>query len=383
MPSTRPRISYDDEGRCNGCQTWALRERTDWDARGQEFHDVVGNAVAEANRRQTPYDCVLAWSGGKDSTAIALRLKNEFGLRVLLVTFNQLLPTAEGRRNRCALIEHGFDSILVEPNAEVSRALSRFFFESRGDPKLHWNAGVHAYPVRIARDMGIPVVFFAENGEAEYGGRLLSPDHLRSRDYSEMVSNAVGGDPLDWSVPGVNSEALTPYLYPSTPSFSGPFPEVLYFAYFFPWDGKVNLEYVNQHLEFTENRTGRNYGAFSGHNGVDDVMEDLYYYMQYIKFGFGRAWKDASRMIQRGHLTPEEARDLVKPVDGEVPTDSLAPAADYMQVSGTSLTSTIERFRARSLWSKNSGGLWECRFNIDDAIEYARLFPSDFACGGK
>ena len=31
---------------------------------------------------------------------------------------------------------------------------------------------------------------------------------------------------------------------------------------------------------------------------LDDKIDNLYYYMQFIKFGFGRAVRDASRLIQ-------------------------------------------------------------------------------------
>jgi len=368
MPSTRPRITFDDNGLCNGCQIWNQRIQTNWSDRRDELQRLLNEAKIEASRRGVGHHCVLAWSGGKDSSAIALHLKEEFGVNPLLVTFNQLIPTPEGIVNRNNLIDYGFDAILVEPNRDVSRRLSRHFFETRGDPKLHWNAGVHASPIRIALGMRIPLVFFAENGEAEYGGRLLSAKHLRNRDYEEMVSNAVGADPLSWNVPGVPNVDLAPYQYPRSQTASLPLPETLYFAYFFPWDGASNLQYLSRYISFQESSRGRNYGAFSGVNGVDDVMEDLYYYMQYIKFGFGRAWKDASRMIQRGRLTAEEAIDLVINTDGEFPEDSIPSAADYMRMTTSEVRQVIDRHRNESVWADSGGNRWLPRFNYKDAV---------------
>lgn len=372
MPSTRPRITFDGNGLCNGCQIWDHRAQTDWSLRRDELQNLLNEAKIEASRRGTGHHCVLAWSGGKDSSAIALHLKEEFGVNPLLVTFNQLIPTAEGISNRKNLIDYGFDALLVEPNRDISRRLSRHFFETRGDPKLHWNAGVHASPIRLALGMRIPLVFFAENGEAEYGGRLLSPKHLRNRDYEEMVSNAVGADPLDWNVPGVSETNLAPYQYPLSQAADFPLPETLYFAYFFPWDGASNLQYLSNYISFQESSRGRNYGAFSGVNGVDDVMEDLYYYMQYIKFGFGRAWKDASRMIQRGRLTAEEAIELVTNTDGEFPEDSIPPAADYMKMNIAEVKQVIDRHRSKSIWADSGNNQWLPRF------DYRYAFSSTF-----
>ena len=100
--------------------------------------------------RMKVYDCVIGWSGGKDSSAVALMLKKELGLNPLLVTFSPLIPTVEGEFNRRSLQFHGFDSILISPNLKISRYLSRRFLTERGDPKIHWNAGVNAATINIA-----------------------------------------------------------------------------------------------------------------------------------------------------------------------------------------------------------------------------------------
>src|ERR1700730_1223452 len=99
MPNSRPRIVFDAKGVCNACHTPAAKTRIDWAARRAEFLSLV-----EKHRGQGPYDCVVPWSGGKDSSAIAYKLKYEFGLNPLLVTFSPLMPTEVGMHNREALI---------------------------------------------------------------------------------------------------------------------------------------------------------------------------------------------------------------------------------------------------------------------------------------
>ena len=59
----------------------------------------------DKNRSKTGnYDCVVPWSGGKDSSMIACKLKFEFGLNPLLVTFSPVIPTEIGSYNRQQLI---------------------------------------------------------------------------------------------------------------------------------------------------------------------------------------------------------------------------------------------------------------------------------------
>ena len=57
----------------------------------------------------------------KTSTSIALKLKFEFCLNPLLVTFSPLLITECGRLNRIELSKMGFDSIFLKPNQLVSQ----------------------------------------------------------------------------------------------------------------------------------------------------------------------------------------------------------------------------------------------------------------------
>ena len=52
---------------------------------------------------------------GKDSSSIALKLKFEFGLNPLLVTFSPLIPNQVGQDNREEILKLGFDNIFLGP----------------------------------------------------------------------------------------------------------------------------------------------------------------------------------------------------------------------------------------------------------------------------
>lgn len=363
MPSTRPRITFDSNGICNGCQTYQNRLQTDYARRKHELQVLL--KTARANKRGN-YDVVLAWSGGKDSSAIAFRLRDEFFVRPLLVTFAQLVLSEEGRRNRDAVIASGFDAVLIEPNMAVSRRLSRHFFEERGDPKLHWNAGVHSAPVRVAIEVGAPIVFFAENGEAEYGGAVRNLEALRTRTRTDLIEHAVGEDPEGWTRLGFSSQDLFPYVYPRAENASST--ATHYFAYYVPWDGASNLNLVESHVGFTRRIRGRNVGAVGNVNGVDDALEDLYYYMQFIKFGFGRAHKDVARLVQRQELSRKEAIELINEFDGEEPTDLMDTFVEFFGYDDEQqLRAVIDSHRHPAIWNTNKDGGWVRKFKLPAA----------------
>lgn len=359
MPSSRPRISFNNKGLCNGCVTFKNRKKINWKKREREFLNLIKKT--KKNNKNQQYDCILAFSGGKDSASIALRLKYKYNLNVLLVTFSQLLPTKEGQQNIQSVVKLGFDHITIKPSLKVCRKLSKSFFIKYGNPKLHWNSGVNSGPIQIAVKKKIPLVFFAENGEAEYGGKILSKKHLKIRDYNENLKNSLSGsNPKNWVGNGISLKDLKPYIYPKNNDLKKLKLNCVYFAYYFPWNGDENLKTCEKYFNFKKRKGGRNCGAFSGVNGVDDEIEDLYYYMQFIKFGFGRAYKDGCRLLQNKKISKNNFLKLIKKYDGEEPKN-LKKISNYFNMSVKNIKKTIDKFRNRKYWIKSKNS-WKLKY---------------------
>jgi N-acetyl sugar amidotransferase len=346
MPDSRPRITFDETGVCNACINAKTKKTIDWDARRQEFLDYVDRY----RPKEGPYDCIVPWSGGKDSSAIAHKLKFEFGLNPLLVTFSPLMPNDLAVHNREEMIQLGFDHVMVRPNQKVSRHLSRRFFIERGNPKIHWDAGVNSVPVQAAVHYNIPLVFYAEHGESEYGGRVLSEEHRKLRDITEVLEHQIGDHPENWVDDIISEQDLAPYLYPDLDKVEQVGIKALYFAYFFRWSMKENYDYLKTKIDFRTDPKGRTDGTFTDFDSLDDKIDNLYYYMQFIKFGFGRTVRDSCRMIQNGQMTREEALKLVQKYDDEFPTTYHNEHLDYLSLTETEFSETVDRHRNQEIW---------------------------------
>ncbi len=356
MPDTRPRVVFDAGGVCNACHNADDKRAIDWDARRAEFVALI----EQYRSRDGRWDCIVPWSGGKDSSTIAYRLKFEFGLNPLLVTFSPLIPNDVGNANREALIQLGFDHVFVRPNQRVMRHLSRRFFIERGNPKVAWDAGVNAVPLRMAVSLGIPLVFYAEHGESEYGGRVLNEESKKIRDLTEVVEHQIGDDPGNWTDDVAGEGDLNPYLYPDAADRMRVGVKAMYFAYFFRWSMADNYDFIRTKMPFTIHPGGRTPGTFTNFDSLDDKSDNLYYYLQYIKFGFGRAVRDACRMIQNDRMTREEAVELAHRYDGEFPEEFLDQMQEYMGMTRGELLDVIDKHRNPELWVKN-GGAWALR----------------------
>ena len=361
-PSTRPRVILSSEGICNACDYADKRSANliDYESRSDEFFILLDQIKSTSLRSGSSYDCIVPWSGGKDSSSIAIRLRDDYGLNPLLVTFNPLIPTSVGVHNRRALLSYGFDSIYLDCDDRVSSALSLRFLRERANPKLHWNSGINSSLYSLAIKLGIKYIFYAEHGETHYGGRVLDKSSEQLRSYEEIIENLVGDDPENWVNDRISRRNLAPYIMPDPDLLDEASIEAHYFGYYFPWDVVSNYNLVRSKIDFRCHPSGRTPGTFTNFDSLDDYIDDVYYYMQYIKYGFGRAIRDASRQVQLGHLTRSEAIDICQKFDGEYPEDSIVRTCDFLGISIADFTAIVDSHRPSLIWER-IGSSWRHR----------------------
>ena len=132
-----------------------------------------------------------------------------------------------------------------------SRHLAKRFFVERGNLKVAWDAGVNAVPVKVAIAHRIPLVFYAEHGESEYGGRVLSEESTKIRDLTEVIEHQIGDDPRNWTDDELSTSAtLDPYVYPDAGGARGGEVKAMYFAYFFRWSMLENYRFLREKIAF-------------------------------------------------------------------------------------------------------------------------------------
>ena len=85
LPESFPGIRFDEEGVCNYCRrTLPPQQREIRRARLRERFQTLIEKV----RGRGDYECLMSWSGGKDSTYTLALLKEDLGIRVLAFTFD-------------------------------------------------------------------------------------------------------------------------------------------------------------------------------------------------------------------------------------------------------------------------------------------------------
>jgi hypothetical protein len=140
--------------------------------------------------------------------------------------------------------------------------------------------------------------------------------------------------------------------------------KALYFAYFFKWSSYENYTYLKDKCDFRTAPNGRTEGTYTNFDSLDDKSDNLYYYMQYIKFGFGRAVRDASRMVQNKQLTRAEALELAKKYDHEFPSLYLNDMLGYLNMTREEFDEVVDKHRNTEIWKKENGE-WKLRYPLE------------------
>ncbi len=358
MPNTRPRLFFDDDGICAACEWNEIKKsKIDWNSRRRELEQLCDNI-----RGKQLYDCIVPASGGKDSTYVADKMKNEFNLNVLTVTITPPLETELIQHNMKRFLDKGFDNIRVTPNPAIAREINKFGFVEQGRPMLSWTSCLNSVMFRMAVNFKVPLVMFGEDGETEYGGsnetRYLP---YYDTDYAIRIYTE-GNDPRSF-VKGHTDKEMGMWLFPSKEDIERTGLKVGHWSYFENWDPYSHYEFARDHYDM-EKAGERNTGTYTDFGQLDTPLYELHTYMMYLKFGFGRGLQDACIDIRAGRLTREKAVEIVRKYDGEYPEKNIPVFCDYYQMTRKEFDAVLDRHANKDLFEKKDG-IWKPKFVIE------------------
>lgn len=363
MSNQRPRIIFNEDGICSGCLNADYKNHEiNWSKREKELVELLD----KYRRKDGYWDVIVPSSGGKDSGFVAHQLRYRYGMNPLTVTWAPLSYTDIGWSNLQANIHSGFTNLLCTPNGRLQRKLARLCFEELGDAFHVFVLGQISYPFQLAVKLGVKLVFYGENGEAEYAGDPEFADkpykpssewvrqHFKGVTFRELLEYGIKNkDYLDES--DFCASDLIFYEPPSADELEKAGIDGKYFfSYFHKWTPQENYYYCVENTGFKPNPE-RTEGTYSKYASLDDKMDGFHYYMRYIKFGLGRCVEDAAHEIRDGHITREEGIALMNRYEGEFPGKYFKDFLEYLDITQEHFWEVVDSWRAPHLWKKVEG----------------------------
>ena len=365
--SEKKTIRFTD-GICDACRWANEKNGIDWETREEELKDLC----KKHRRTDGGYDVIVPCSGGKDSRYVAHYLKTKYGMNPLTVTWKPHMHTDIGLKNVLSFIDQGYDNYLISPNGKLQKLLSRLAFQGLGHPFQPFIIGQRHVGPKMALSTGAKLVFYGEN-VAEYGNNIednyspkMDPKLYTSFNFLNSMENLedffISGLPIKKLLKDYNLKLkdFTAYNSPDLKQIINKKIEVHYMSYYRKWIPQENYYYAVEKTGFEPNPERRD-GSYSKYAGIDDKMEDLHYFMQYIKFGMGRATWDAAQEIRTNIITRDEGIALVKKYDHEYPKIYLKDILEYLSISEENFWNVIDKHRNNELFTKDLFGNWKLK----------------------
>ena len=218
LPETYETIEFDEFGVCNICHQQEFKQgKIDWNERKKMFTELVASF-----RGKYDYDCIVPFSGGKDSTFTLYHLVKEHKLKPLVVQFNHgfMRPTLLANNER-TFKSLGVDVISFTPNWKVVKRLMREALIRKGDFCWHCHTGIFSYPMHVAIKFNVPLVIWGEPS-SEYTAYFdYRDDEIENVDevrFNRFVNLGITAEDMKGMIErdfNLDPRDLIPYTYPA------------------------------------------------------------------------------------------------------------------------------------------------------------------------
>lgn len=319
---TRPGLKEQD-GVCQACINEENKKNIDFKSRQEWLTQYIKD-----NKTNSVYDCVIAVSGGKDSTAIVYRLMKNHGVKnpLLVTVCDEFTSTQAGVHNRKNLGDtFGVDHIVFRCNPHDFKKHTKEDFENELHPLKWIERRLYEIPYEIAKAYNIKLVFFGENSAYEYGT----------------------SDKLDIFHPTLCDDDT----------------KVIYFGAIYPYGNfdslaiakKCGFRDLNYYNEWQRNGIS----GFDSYTQIDSIGYLAHHWCKFVKFGFQRVTDMACRFVREGHLTREQALVLIDENDWRLDGATKRDFCRTIEISEEYFDEVVEKHANKDLVYKDINGNWK------------------------
>ncbi len=315
IPETHETILFDDQGVCGICNQHQLKqEKIDWVSKEKDLVTLL-----DQYRGKYDYDCIIPFSGGKDSTYTVYKLVKDYNVKPLVVSYDHHFYRPNLLRNVDRVIrELGVDFIKFRTNWDIVKKTMREAFIRKGDFCWHCHSGVFAYPMQIAVKFNIPLILWGEPS-AEYTSYYSYDDveEVNEKRFNMWVNLGITAEDMAGMI-GVDVRDLQCFKYPSQKELRSIKYRSVCLGSYIPWDVKKQSQLIQDELGWEGDDVE---GVPSGYRyeKIECMMQGVRDYIKYIKRGYARVSHLVSLDIRNHRLNRDEAQKLVDDYEGNRP----------------------------------------------------------------
>lgn len=345
LPETYETIEYNRDGVCNVCtQHQFKQDEIDWDKR-----KVMLKTLIDEYRGKYDYDCIIPFSGGKDSTFTLYHLLTEYKIKPLVVQFNHgfMRPTLL-KNNERTFRKLGVDVISFTPNWKLVKRLMREALIRKGDFCWHCHTGIFSYPMHLAIKFNVPLVLWGEPSSeyvAYYDYRDDEIEEVDATRFNRYVNLGINAEDMRGMIEddfSFDPRDLQPYTYPPLRDLKKIRYRSVCLGSFIPWDTKKQAKVIMDELDWQGDEVEGMPPSIYSYEKIECAMQGMRDYIKYLKRGYGRVTQMTALDIRNGRMSTEQASRLVAEYEGKKP-HSLKLFLEYLEMSEDEFNSIVEK----------------------------------------
>ena len=300
-----PGISFLEDGSCNYCKKAVEDNNNEILTFDENFKEIIGNV-----KQKKSYDCLLCYSGGKDSTYTLYLLKEKYKLNVLTYTFDNGFLSDYAKGNIQKVTSNlNVDNITFRSRFDVMKNLFRAcilpndFFSlaalKRASAICNTCINFVKYnSLKLALEQKIPMIVFGwDPGQISKKSAIikLPPDFILAsqKTFTDKLVGVVGDDIYNYFVTKDEME----HYSSDVPFYVNP----LYF-------NDYNMDRINKVL----NKLGWEKPSDTDANSTNCLLNSLANYFHEKQYGYNPYIQDVSQLIRKGMISREVALNKMK-----------------------------------------------------------------------
>ena len=219
----------------------------------------------------------------------------------------------------------GADVIKFSPNPKIVKML---MFESlfrRGDFCWHCHTGIFAYPMWVALNYNIPLIFWGEPG-SEYSS-FYGYDEVEQADerrFNRKINLGINAEDMRgmlnsrFSETKVELRDLKPFTFPPQELLNQKKIKSVMLGYYIPWDVKEQVKLIKEKLDWKGDIVEGVPPEYD-YEKIECYMQGMRDYIKFLKRGFARTAHLTSIDIRNGRIDRKTALELCEKFDGGKP----------------------------------------------------------------
>lgn len=345
LPETYETIEFDAEGVCNICRQKEYKDSAiDWPSRKSQLVQLV-----EQYRGKYAYDCIVPFSGGKDSTFTLLYLMKEFKIKPLVVQFNHgFMRQGLLKNNERTFRKLGVDVINFTPNWQLVKRLMLEALVRKGDFCWHCHTGIYSYPMHVALQQQVPLIFWGEPSSeytAYYDYRDNEIEEVDEEKFNRSTNLGITAEDMAGMISGdfeFDPRDLQPFSYPPMRDLKKLGYRSVCLGSYIPWDVKKQVGIIQSELGWQGDQVeGMPWDDYP-YEKIECHLQGVRDYIKYLKRGYSRVTQMTALDLRNDRIKPNEARHLIDQYEGRKPP-SLDLFLEYLGITEVEFNNIVAK----------------------------------------